>query len=50
LTLERLEVTEPPAEGRDDERRQRRSGEHGDDGPPRRPRRDDSGEIFDIGA
>jgi hypothetical protein len=51
LTLERLEITEPPAETRHDERRDEASSQESrDDRWQRRPRRRDTGELFEIVA
>jgi hypothetical protein len=48
LTLQRLEITEPPAEARHDERRERPTGQPRDEQFARRSRRDDTGETFDV--
>jgi len=51
LTLERLEIAEPPAETRHDERRDEASSQESrDDRWQRRPRRRDTGELFEIVA
>ena len=48
LTLHRLEITEPSSEARHDERRRSGSGEPRERQAPRRSRRDDTGETFDV--
>jgi len=48
LTLHRLEITEPSGEARHDERRGSGSGEPRERQAPRRSRRDDTGETFDV--
>jgi flagellar hook-length control protein FliK len=48
LTLHRLEITEPSTEARHDEPRESGSGEARERQTPRRPRRDETGETFDV--